>query len=227
MKKTNVLWAILDLIFLAIFNTIFFFVGGLGHKASVWISYGFIHFAYLTLLLTHTLIRRGKNTAVLGLPLYSVSSVYFLLELVIGVTFIIISPDSHKISILIQVFIAGLYGIVLISNKIANEHTANAEETRQYQIDYVKQASAEIKGLLEHITDKDVKKKVEKVYETLYSSPVKSRHDLTQTESQILLSIGTLKSAVTNGEKENILSLSELLLIAINERNRKLMILCQ
>jgi hypothetical protein len=177
------------------------------------------------LLLTPALIRRGKNAAVFGFPLYLVSSVYFLLELVIGVVFIVISPDNYKISLLVQILVAGLYGIVLISQMIANEHTADAEEIRQYRIDYVKQASAELKGLLAHITDKDAKKKVEKVYDVLYSSPVKSHPELAQTESQIMMSIGTLKNAVLMGEKENIISLSELLLIAVNERNRQLMFL--
>jgi hypothetical protein len=105
---------------------------------------------------------------------------------------------------------------------IANEHTADAEEARQSQIDYVKQASAEVKGLLEQITDKDAKKKIEQVYDALYSSPVKSRPDLAQTESQILMSIETLKNAAAKGEKENIISLSEFLLAAVNERNRQL-----
>jgi hypothetical protein len=177
------------------------------------------------LLLTPALIRKGKNAAMFGFSLYSVSSVYFLLELLIGVAFIVISPDSYKISLLVQILIAGLYGIVLISNMIANEHTADSEETRQYRIDYVKQASTELKDLLEHITDKDAKKKVEKVYDALYSSPVKSHPDLEQAESQILMSIEMLRSAVASGEKENIISLSELLLNAVNKRNRQLMIL--
>jgi uncharacterized membrane protein len=223
MKKTNILWIILDLIFIIIFNTVFFMAGGYEHKAPVWISYAFIHFAYLMLLLTPALIRKGKNTAVFGFPLYSVSSVYFFLELVIGVAFIVISPDGYKIPLLVQIIAAGLYGIVLVPNMIANEYTADAEKTGQSQVDYVKQASAELKGLLEQITDKDAKKKVEKVYDALYSSPVKSHPDLAQTESQILMTIGTLKNAIANGEKENIISLSEFLLAAVNERNRQLM----
>jgi hypothetical protein len=67
---------------------------------------------------------------------------------------------------------AGLYGIVLITYMIANEHTADAEEKRQGQIAYVKNASAKLKTLLENISDKEAKKKVERLYDTLYSSPV-------------------------------------------------------
>lgn len=217
----------LDLIFLIIFNAVFFVAGGVDHKVSVWISFSFINFAYLMLLITSVLIRKGKSEAVFGFSLYMVSSVYFLVELVVGVVFILINPDSYKAALLVQLCIAGLYGIFLISSMIANESTANAEQNRAYEIDYVKKASSELKRLLDSVDDKEVKKKIEKVYDELYSSPVKSHPDLAQTESQILMSINDLESAVSSGNKDRIISLADTLLIAVNERNRQLKTLNQ
>ncbi|GHS98167.1 hypothetical protein FACS1894139_08910 [Planctomycetales bacterium] len=225
MKKTRVLWIVLALIFLVIFNTAFFAAGGFDHPASVWISYGFIHFAYLMLLLTPALFGGGKSAAVFGFALYSVSATYFLLEFVIGVVFILIAADSYKATLIVQLIIAGLYGITLIANLIANEYTADAEEKRAPQIEYVKRASAELKIILDRVSDKAAKKKVEKVCDTLYSSPVKSHPDLAPTESQILLSISSLKDAVSAGETAQVVALADSLLIAINERNRQLKII--
>lgn len=225
MKKMNVLWIILDLIFLLIFNAVFFVVGGIDHKASIWISYGFIHFAYLMLLVTPALIRSGKSAAVFGFSIYSVSSAYFLLELVIGVVFILIYPDNYKATLLVQLVVAGLYGIALISNMIANEHTADADEKRQYQVEFVKKASAELKSLLDSVSDKDAKKKIERVYDALYSSPVKSHPNLAQMESQILMTISDLSGAVSSGAKDRIISLADSLLLTVNERNRQLKML--
>jgi hypothetical protein len=222
MKKTNILWIIMDLIFLIIFNAVFFVAGGINHNASVWISYGFIHFAYLMLLLTPKLIQEGKSAAVFGFSLYSISSVYFLIEFLTGVIFILISPESFKVAFLVQLCIAGLYGIMLISHMIANVHTADSEEKRQQEISYVKDASVKLKGLLESVTDKETKKKVEKIYDTLYSSPVKSHPNLTQMENRILISIDELGNAISAGNKENIMSLADSLLSAINERNIRL-----
>lgn len=179
------------------------------------------------LLITSVLIRKGKSEAVFGFSLYMVSSVYFLVELVVGVVFILINPDSYKAALLVQLCIAGLYGIFLISSMIANESTANAEQNRAYEIDYVKKASSELKRLLDSVDDKEVKKKIEKVYDELYSSPVKSHPDLAQTESQILMSINDLESAVSSGNKDRIISLADTLLIAVNERNRQLKTLNQ
>jgi len=222
MKKTNFLWIVLDLIFLIIFNAIFFIAGGVDHKISVWISYGFIHFSYFMLLITPKLIREGKSADVFGFSLYSISSIYFIIELIVGVIFIFISLDSYKPALLVQLSIAGLYGIMLIPNMIANEHTADSEQKRQYQIEYVKNGSAKLKLLLERINDKEIKKRVEKIYDTLYSSPVKSNPNLEQIEKWILQSIEELEDAISSGNKNTINSLSNRLLSSINERNSKL-----
>jgi len=222
MKKINVLWLILDLIFLVIFNALFFILGGVDHNLTVWLSYGFIHFAYLMLLLTPFFIRRGKSAAVFGFSLYSISSGYFLVEFITGIVFIVISPENFRIALLVQLCIAGLYAIILVSHLIANEHTADAEEKRQYQIEYVKNAATKIKIMLDRINDKETKKKVEKVYDEIHSSPVKSHPDLEQMESRILLSINELDDAVSGGNKERIIPIADSLVAAINERNTRL-----
>ncbi len=178
MKKVNILWIILDLIFLALFNVLFFVLGGVEHITSVWMSFAFIHFAYFMLILTPLLIRKGKSSAVFGFSLYSISSVYFFIALITGVIFILVSPESYKAALLVQLVIAGLYGVLLISNMIANEHTADAEETRQNQIAYVKDASSKLKVLLGSVNDKEAKKKVESIYDAIHSSPIKSHSNL-------------------------------------------------
>ena len=222
MKTKNILWGILNLIFLIIFNVLFFVLGGVEHNMSVWISYGFIHFAYFMLLITPKLIRGGKSVAVFGFSLYSISAVYFLIEFFTGVIFTLASPENYKAALLVQLIIAGLYGILLVSNLLANEYTADAEEKRQPQIAYIKDASLKLKGLLENINDKETKKKVERVYDAIYSSPVKSHPNLTQKESQILQSVNDIEREVTAGNKENIISTANALLLLINERNNLL-----
>jgi len=222
MKKKNVLWIVLDLIFLIIFNAIFFMAGGSEHPTSVWISYGFIHFAYLMLIFTPFMIRKSKSSFVFGYSLYSISAIYFFIEFVTGIIFILISPETFQSAFLVQLSIAGLYGIVLISNMIANEHTADTEEKSQSQIAFVKDASIKIKGLLELISDKETKKKVEQVYDTIYSSPVKTHPNLEQVEKRILQSINDIELAVTTENKDEIISISKSLLLSINERNNLL-----
>ncbi|MDF2854631.1 MAG: hypothetical protein K0Q87_482 [Neobacillus sp.] len=225
MKNTNVLWIILDVIFLIIFNALFYVLSGIEHSVSVWMSYGFIHFAYFMLILIPLLLRKGKSVAVFGFSLYSISSIYFLVEFVTGIMFILNAPESYSSALLVQLIIAGLYGFMLISHMIANEHTANVEEERHYQIAYVKAASIKLKGLLESVSDKETKKKVERVYDAVYSSPVKSHPNLAQLENRMLQDINELENAISRGSNENIFSLSNSLLSAANERNMLLRML--
>ena len=222
MKKTGVLWIIMKLIFPIVFNALFFVGGGTEHNASVWLSYGFIHFAYFTLLLTPKLIREVKNAAVLGLSLYSISAAYFLVQFVTGIIFILVSPESYKAAFLVQLCMAGLYGAMFVSYMIANEITADAEEKRQYQIGYVKDASAKLKASLDSISDKGTKKKVERAYDALCSSPVKSHPSVAQMEDRILMSINEIDDAASAGNNEKIFSLADSLLTVVNERNTRL-----
>ena len=222
MKIENLQWIILNSIFLIVFNALFFVLGGTDRNTSVWISYGFIHFAYFMLLLTPRLTRGEKSWSALGFPLYVISSFYFLVELFIGSAFILIAFENYTGTFLIQLCIAGLYGIILFANLIANERTADAVAKRQVQISYIKDASVKVKGLLERISDKEAKKKVERVYDALYSSPVRSHPDLEVAENGILQSIRALEEAVSAGQNNGIIDLAGSLEIAIGERNRRL-----
>jgi len=222
MKKTNVLWMALCLIFPVVFNLMFFLMGGTDRTTSVWISYGFIHFAYLMVLLTPVLIRKDKSAVVFGFTLYVTSICYFLLELVIGGLFILIPWFGPKTTVVIQAIITGLYGAMLIAHLIANEKTADAQQTRQVQIDYIKNASVNLKILLGRIHDKETYRKVERAYDALYSSPVKSYHEFERMEKDILSTIDTLDHAITANNKDTILSLADSLLRAIDERNLRL-----
>ena len=223
MQKTEILRLSRYLIFLAIFNAFFFMLGGVEHNASVWISYGFIHFACFTLMITsRLLVSDAKNDPVYKLPLYFISLVYFIAEFFIGVIFILIAPEGYTAAFLIQLSLAGVYGIALIYYLIANVWTADAEKERQVHISFIKDASVKMKGLVDSVSDKDVRKKVERVYDALYSSPVKSHPELATTEERILRSIRTLESAIAAGDRDEIVSLAGSLETAINERNRQL-----
>ena len=222
MGKIRALWIVLGLIFLIVFNVVFFTAAVFVFTVSTWISYGFIHFAYFMLLLTPSLVRKGRSSAVFGFSLYSISAAYFLIALAIGIIFIAGSPWGHIAALLVQLCIAGLYGIILIFNMIANEHTANAEENRQVQIAYVKETSAKLKKLLDTVTDKEAKRAVERVYDAVYSSPVRSHPDLTQIENTILLSIYELEDNISTGNKEKTIAAASSILAAVNERNMRL-----
>ena len=225
MKKITILWIVSNLIILAIFNLIFFVLSSTEYNNIMWMSYGFIHFAYLMLLLTPLLIRKGKSEAVFGFSTYVVSTVYFIIALIAGLTFILLFMDEFNVALTVQLCIVGSYGVILIANLIANERTADAEEKRQPQIVYVKDASAKLKSLLENISGRDAKKSVERVYDAINSSQIRSHPNLSQLENRIIQDIDDLGYAVSLGDEEKIISKANVLLSSVNSRNMQLKML--
>ena len=222
MKKKHVLWILLDLVFLIVFNVVFFVAGGTEHPASVWLSYAFIHLAYIMLIITPFLIRKSTNKAILGFPLYSISIGYFIVEFLAGVVFCIIKLDSVKIPLIVQVIIAGIYAILLIANMIANESTAESIEKHEAELQYVKESSAELKGIMDSVDDKKLRKKIEKIYDLVHSSPAKSHDSVKDLEKNVISLIKSLGNEISNNNikaAENIINEIEK---TANERNRKL-----
>lgn len=213
---------LLDLVFLIIFNVVFFMIGGTSHPASVWISYGFIHFAYIMLLITPFLIRRSMNTAVLGFPLYSISSAYFIVVFVVGLICVFIHPESYKPVLILQIIISGIYAVMLILHMIANESTADSIEWHEFELRYVRDTSSRLKGIMESISDKQLHKKVEKLYDLVHSSPAKSDKFVRDYELMVLGLIDALEENIDRND----LSAAETIIGKIesnaSERNRRL-----
>lgn len=222
MNKKSVLWILLDSVFLIVFNVVFFVAGGTSHPASVWISYGFIHFAYMMLLLTPFLIRKSTNTAILGFPIYSISSTYFIVAFAVGLIFIFIHSESYKAALITQVITAGIYAVMLILHMIANESTADSIERHEMELKYVRDASVRLKGIMDSINDKKLCKKVEKLYDLLHSSPVKSNNSVRDYELTVLELIDVLEDNI----EKNDIPTAETTISKIernaSERNRRL-----
>ncbi len=220
MKKTF-LWLLLDAVFLVLFNTFFFLLGGSDHPASVWISYGFIHFAYIMVIATPILTRKNRSTTVLRMPLYTISTVYFLVEFVVGLIFIFIASDTVKATLLSQILIAGIYAIFLLINLIANESTSKNVERQKQEVDYIKTASSRIMLFVDKASDKKANKAIERAYDMLHSSPTRSNEDVKSIETDILNKISELETAVRADETEKIIKISDDIVSLLENRNRK------
>ena len=212
----------MDLVFLVVFNMVFFIAGGIYHPASVWISYGFIHFAYMMLLATSFFIRKSSNAVIFRFSLYAISSMYFFVAFIVGIVFVIMHPESYKASLIIQVVIAGGDAIILLSNMLANENTAESIERHEVELQYVKRSSAMLKGIMDMTDNKTLKKNIEKAYDLLHSSQVKSDNSVYDYEVMVMDLIETLENNVSKNDDEAANAVLEKIIKNANERNRRL-----
>lgn len=222
MNKKSILWIIFDLIFLVVFNTVFFVIGGAEHPASVWISYVFIHFAYFMVIATPFLIRKSSSTAVFGFSLYSISSTCFLIEFVVGIIFIFLKGESYKASLVVQIIIAGVYAVLLLSHLIANEHTADSVERHENEVSYIKNAASKVKLLVGKMNDKKSNKEIERAYDALHASPIKSDYTVRDIEASIKSKIEELENAVSAQNPQKVQTVASALISLVQERNQKL-----
>ena len=222
MNKKRILWILLDLVFLIIFNTIFFLLGGVHNKSSVWVAYGFIHFSYIMLLFTPSLCKRRTEQIEMRLSVDSVSLLYFWVTFVIGVVFIIVKPDTVKICVVANVVITGVYAIVLLTSLLANEYTADNLDIHDEELDYIKRGSSELRALIDLVNDKKTAKQVEFLYDLIYSSPVKSHPSVKAYERNVLALIEQLRIDIANGDDTNIHSIMDKIKENAELRNRNL-----
>lgn len=222
MNKKSVLFMLLDLVFLAVFNVVFFVIGGVEHVASVWISYGFIHFAYIMVLISSLMTRKSSRSAVLGMPLYAISAAYFFIAFIAGLIFVFVASDSYKASLVVQVIIAGIYAVILLTNLIANEHTADNVAKHKNEVFYIKNIAAELKALIGKPSDKKANKEIEKAYDAVHASPTRSILAVQELEKRIDCVIFELRDAVKHDDAAQITVIAQEIVELIEERNRKL-----
>ena len=103
----------------------------------------------------------------------------------------------------------------------ANVHTGTAGAKRQNEIDHIKQIASKLKTLMDKVDDKEPRKRIEIVYNVVYSSPVKSHPSVIILDEKIVSSVDELESAVIAGNSENIILLADTLLSMVNERNKQ------
>lgn len=220
MNRMKKLWVILDLIFLAVFNAVFFITSGTEHNASGWIAYGFIHFAYLMVIATPLFVRKNLNASVFGFSVCSISSAYFLAELIIGTLFILVNASSYKASLLVQLIVAGIYGIIILTSLVSNERTSATQQKRDSEIAYIKITSARLEALIGKTNDNAVARKIEKAYDLIRTSPSKSTTAVGEIEQGVVSSIDELERAIAISDTSSVDAIADRVILLSEERNR-------
>lgn len=219
MKRKAILWMLLDLIFLVVFNVVFFVLGEGSGPASVWISYAFIHFAYAMAVATPFITGKSKQ-AVLGVSVYAISSGYFLVEFIVGVVFILLSPESFKPALVVQLILAAIYLAMLIIFLLVNETTNESLEREETENVFIKSCSSRVKLLMGKLGEKGCDKALENLYDLIHSSPSRSSVSVSELEKQSTNLISQLEAAVNNKEKENTVNIANRIGELFKERNQ-------
>lgn len=225
MKRKGMTMAILT-IFLVVFHIIFLVLMS-DHSGEIapgiWISYIFILVSYLAVVITVMRVTNKGKMAELSVPAMAISIAYFLAECLVAICFMLLFRESIKGCIIVNVILLGAYLIVFLTNAMADDATATQIENQRADRVYVKECSADLKGIMDRTQNRTIYKKMEEAYDLIHSSPIKSNEQVMEYEIEVIRLIKVLGKNVDDGNEEEIEKTIQSIMRYAGERNRCLM----
>ena len=120
MRNKPLKYILLALIFPVVFNLIFYMSFGAEQPSSVWVSYGFIHFAYVLIIFTPVLCKHKRRTSTNSKTIFVLAGIYFFASFVVALVFIFLKPESIISPLLAQIVLFGIYSFLLLSSLFVN-----------------------------------------------------------------------------------------------------------
>ena len=218
--KANILKVIIGLVFLVLFNVLFFLLGGTERTTTEWICYGFIHVAYLCLLSTPLLCNAGKGETVLSASLYLRALFFFFTELVIGIVFLWANPVSYTWATIIQGILLAIFLVLQLMSVLANDATkASLAKQRQERI-YVRSLAENVKDAMRQVSDPALRKQMAACYESLNSTSIESFPEAASAEIELEDAVNTLCNAVVANDTAQLSQLIQNVQVALRHRNQ-------
>ena len=216
--KAIMIRIMLTLVFLITFNGLFFLLSGTENPDSVWISYAFVHVAYFTILFLPIFKTKGEASYYLASSLYVQAIGYFLLELIIGIVFIVWRLEEITWPLIIQGVLWLVYMVLILGNAWANEATAKSLKKRQQDISQYQSNRMNIKRLLAWAEDTEIKKILIACYDKLDVSSSRQTSESESLDIEIAQTIELLKLNLRSGDNDQSLSSARNLHKLIEER---------
>lgn len=216
--KTTLIRIVFTLVFLVVFNTLFFLLSGTNNPTSVWVSYAYIHVAYFTILFLPVLKTKGDASYYLSSVLYGQAITYFLLELIAGVVFIIYRMESPVWSLVVQTALWLIFVVLILGNAWANQATAQSLEKRKQDIDAYQSMRMSLKRLMAKTDKPDLKRLIADCSDKLEASSSRQTQESEKIDIEIEQTIASLRQSITGDDVEESTSLARQLAGLIEER---------
>lgn len=217
--KTNIIKIVIGLLFLIAFNVLFFVLGGTEQSTSNWISYGFIHAAYICLLATPLLTSSAKNLTVNAASLWLRAIFFFFIELVAGLIFIAINPADFLWTLIVQTALLLIFLVLQFMSVLANDATEASINKQRVESNLMRGMADKISVRIGTISNYALRKKVEVAYNSIKNSPVESFPEVVSFEMSLATAVDVLCAAIETGNEEQVDDAVKRVQIATRERN--------
>lgn len=193
---------------------------------SFWVIYGFVTASFLGQLGCAYLVRASKNKEkqFLNSSLIMISYASLISILVVGIICIRIPKIPAWVCVVACTIIFGCNAIRLIGAKTGSDLVSGIDDKIKADTFFIKSLTVDAEALLARADSETAKIACKKVYEAIrYSDPL-SHSAFSAAENQITLKFEEFRNSVL-AKGDNMEQLSKELIIMLNDRNKKGMLL--
>lgn len=175
------------------------FMAAIEYGKTFWVSYILTLIAFLSQIIVVLLSNQDqhvKKDGFLGLPLAVISSLYLIIQLYVGLKFIL-TPISFHLSVIVQVVIFGIFLALTFVTEIGKDHIVEIESNIDNSTSLIKELTMKSEYLYTVEKDEDKKKELKKLYEAIrYSDPMSSTQDIQDLDRQIESAFYTMRNCL-------------------------------
>lgn len=205
------------------FVTLFFVIGGLEHGVTCWIGFGFILFSYLLISLVPLLAPKTKSMHLFRTTSTAINAIYFGINFVIGLLFMIMDFDEWKYPLLVEIILFVLFFAYLLQVLRTDEITAEKETKQEQEVFAVKKLVNKTKMIMDSTNDMQIKRVVQQVYNEINTCTTKNSASVRTLDETIEYSLDNLNSAVLSGDLSSIQSTAKSTIALIKKRKNSLL----
>ena len=196
MKNNKILYGIIGIVALAMINLIIY-ISIKEYTTARWINIAGLNLSVIIFwgsgIVTSN--RDEKFIEYFRLPIVlAYSSITFLLSII----FIIIGIKSIQVSLTMQIILLCIFIIAITINKMANNVSIEISRENKSSYNKIAEMTKKIEQIMNNIDDRDVYKKVEKMYDSVKNAKLTLSADSTQIDNDIIREIGRLELNIQN-----------------------------
>lgn len=194
---------IIKFILLAIFNISFYSITKASCTLSMWITYGFIHFAFLMFFLEPLFVRNSRTSKHVAIESATLVTIIYFFVTLIGGIFFLCNPLLVVYQYSFEALITGLYLIILIITLVINNKIAANEKEILSDKQFFDNIFVKAEFLKTKVEDK---KPLITLQEQAKYSPIKSSESVKNYENEIIKTLDDLTLCIETLQEEEIVT---------------------
>ena len=193
MKQISMPKRIIYFVTLILINVWYYTMDVPFHTAASWISYLFMHLAFLAMIFVPLEAVPGIHAKMSERTLQVISGVYFLAEVLAVLLFTLVYPFYWQVALTLQLAMLVVLLMLVPGSRAADIHTEKEAKRKKAERSYIRECCIVVEGVLQETKDPSMRKKVKQLYDLIHASPTGSAENVQKVEDEILQELEQLQ----------------------------------